>query len=614
MAEQILKTKIKLLVRSYEEWAAKDDVLLKGEVGFCTIEPLGDPGTNNNAAWSAPTVLFKVGTYDGVNESTKKKFSELKWASALAADVHTWAKMSEKDFLDYLEEKVKNTSLTNYYTKAEVDALLLTNSTNDKAYADGVAATAKSEAIAAAAADATTKAGTAEANAKAHAESFANNLNNAMDLRVDALEEHKDDYKDYADKAEADAIATAAADATAKAGAAESAAKAHAEEKVNALANGAVAANATAIATEKGRAEGEEARIEGLLDAYKTSNNAALDAVRQTAEAARTEDEVNGQIDAKITALNLATTYEPIGAEDRAKAYVDQKIGDADLGQYTTEQEVKDIVDTVIAGAVDGDTITGLANLVEYLHTHGGEAAEMGAAIDVLEGKVETIEGKPAYGITAGQISNWDGEVGAKALAGTKLDATTFTNYENAHKNDYTNAQVDAAIDADVAKAIEDEVARANGAYDAKGAAADAQAAAIADAAGKYETIGTAQGIVDGLKLGETYEPIGAENRAVATANGYTDEKVGALANGQVKTNKEAIEAINHTTTGIYAQAKAYADGLAVNYATAAQGVKADNALQEIEVGTGLKVSDKADNKQRVEIDDTVIFILDCNY
>lgn len=156
------------------------------------------------------------------------------------------------------------------------------------------------------------------------------------------------------------------------------------------------------------------------LAAYEQSNDAALAEVKATAEAARTEDEVNSQIDTKIAGLNLATTYEPVGAETRAKAYADGLISDANLAQYTTEQEVKDIVDGVIAGAVDGDTITGLANLVEYLNTHGGEAAEMGAAIDVLEGKVEVIEGKPAYGITATQVSNWDNEVGAKALAETK--------------------------------------------------------------------------------------------------------------------------------------------------------------------------------------------------
>jgi hypothetical protein len=67
----------------------------------------------------------------------------------------------------------------------------------------------------------------------------------------------------------------------------------------------------------------------------------------------------------------------------------------------------------------------------------------MATAIGVLEGKVEVIEEKPAYGITATQISNWDNEVGAKALAETKLDASAFTEYSNAHAGDYTNKQIE---------------------------------------------------------------------------------------------------------------------------------------------------------------------------
>lgn len=161
-------------------------------------------------------------------------------------------------------------------------------------------------------------------------------------------------------------------------------------------------------------------KVSDDLAAYIKSNDSALAGVKTTAEAARTEDEVDSQIDAKIAVLNLADTYEPIGAETRAKGYVDSKLEEANLAQYTTEQEVKDIVDAVVTGAVDGDTITGLANLVDYINTHGGEAAEMASAIDVLEGQVKVIEETPAYDITPTQISNWDSEVGAKQLAESK--------------------------------------------------------------------------------------------------------------------------------------------------------------------------------------------------
>lgn len=41
---------------------------------------------------------------------------------------------------------------------------------------------------------------------------------------------------------------------------------------------------------------------------------------------------------------------------------------------------------------------------------------------------------------------------------------------------------------------------------------------------------------------------------------------------------------------------------------------KADNALQQVEVGTGLTVTTKAENKQTINIDESIVFILDCNY
>ena len=102
------------------------------------------------------------------------------------------------------------------------------------------------------------------------------------------------------------------------------------------------------------------------------------------------------------------------------------------------------------------------------------------------------------------------------------------------------HAVISKEIDDDVKAAIDAEVLRANAAYDEAGAAAAAQAAAIADAAGKYETQGTAQGIVDGLKLAETYEPIGAETRAIAAAKTETQNQIAALNISQYETSAHA--------------------------------------------------------------------------
>ena len=109
MAVKELQTRIALKYDSYENWTkeqpegsavGKNLVLLAGEIGICEI-----PSANNDSR-VAPTVLFKVG--DGT-----KKFHELPWASAKAADVYGWAK-SETVVLDGEVIKFKTGDTVNH--------------------------------------------------------------------------------------------------------------------------------------------------------------------------------------------------------------------------------------------------------------------------------------------------------------------------------------------------------------------------------------------------------------------------------------------------------------------------------------------------------------------
>lgn len=178
-------------------------------------------------------------------------------------------------------------------------------------------------------------------------------------------------------------------------------------------------------------AAGTAAGLIAGLDAEKSS-----DAVEAGKGIQVTVKEVDGKIDEVTVSGNYDNLYDAKGAaataESNAKGYadglisaevtrsnkyVDDKFADANLAQYTTEQEVKDIVDGVIAAAVEGDAIDNLTELVEYLNTHEGVATQMATDIGTLKTKVQTIEGKPAYGIENADITNWDNEIGAKALA-----------------------------------------------------------------------------------------------------------------------------------------------------------------------------------------------------
>ena len=270
----------------------------------------------------------------------------------------------------------------------------------------------------------------------------------------------------------------------------------------------------------------------------------ALNGVKATAEAAAVKTEVEAALALKAdkSVVEAMYTNDQIdGFVAGAKSYADGLITEANLDQYTTEQEVKDIVDGVIKTATSKETLDSLVELVEYIDTHSGDAINMATAIGVLEGKVDVIEKKPAYGISSGDISNWntvketvDTNKATWDLAGTALQAADLNGY-----------------------ALETYVDKAE---------ADAVAEAARDAAAKYETIGTAQGIVDALKLGETYEPIGAETRAKS----YTDTEISDFNTetvAPIAARVKAIEDAPYATAATVATAKQEAIDTAKEYA-----------------------------------------------
>lgn len=107
--EKILNTRIQLKYDTLENWNASTFNLKKGEVAVVEVPTV-------EGATLQP-IMFKVGIGD-------KKFSDLDWVSAKAADVYGWAKKSQTDFETYVKGLINTDLLTAYYTKTETDALL----------------------------------------------------------------------------------------------------------------------------------------------------------------------------------------------------------------------------------------------------------------------------------------------------------------------------------------------------------------------------------------------------------------------------------------------------------------------------------------------------------
>ena len=82
MAEKTLKTRILVKYDTFANWTEKNPILKAGELAVATI---ASGKTQTVGSVDTPQVLIKVG--DGTNH-----YNDLKFASGLAADVHSWAK------------------------------------------------------------------------------------------------------------------------------------------------------------------------------------------------------------------------------------------------------------------------------------------------------------------------------------------------------------------------------------------------------------------------------------------------------------------------------------------------------------------------------------------
>ena len=84
MAEKTFKNvRFQFKYDTYENWTTKNPVLKKGEIAIATIP------SNQDGVQNAPSVLIKVG--DGTSN-----YTTLKFVSGLAADVYGWAKAEKK--------------------------------------------------------------------------------------------------------------------------------------------------------------------------------------------------------------------------------------------------------------------------------------------------------------------------------------------------------------------------------------------------------------------------------------------------------------------------------------------------------------------------------------
>lgn len=203
---------------------------------------------------------------------------------------------------------------------------------------------------------------------------------------------------------------------------------------------------------------------------------------------------------------------------------------------------------------------------------------EVKAITDKLDGE-DTVEGSVKAQIKALK-TEIEGQITASEYDDTEIKKSIKANTDAIG---VLNGTGEGSVDKKVADAVASIVADAPAAYDTLKEISDWISTHTSDASAMNSSIQTNKTDIANLaKLVGTL-PEGEDS---ATIVAYIDKKVGSV---------DFSSAIATAKSEAISEANKYADGLAKNYATAEQGVKADTALQEADI-TDLK-ADVAANK-----------------
>ena len=363
-----LKTRIALKYDSYTSWTTspgKDLILLKGEIGICEI-PNTDPGKSE--ATTAPTVLFKIG--DG-----EKKFSELNWASAKAADVFNWAKAQTVEyntadkkiyFKDAKNTTVHSIDLTSLATVATTDGLeaRITNLESSIGGGDGSGGTSLSGQISALGARLDIIEGESDGSIKKAAADTLASAKAYTDEKTADIDTIKTDISDLETTVNGHTASIAANDAAIKKNAADIIAG---DQAIKNIIGGSYSATNTV-----------HAAIEGAKTAINNVSN-ALTAL-ETGQVTANKDDIatlNSGLAAEKTAREaIGKRLEPIEAFFVA---ADKDSGSAEAG------DLHEALDT-------------LKEIQDYITTDGAAAAEMVSNISANAEAISSLQATVSTG------------------------------------------------------------------------------------------------------------------------------------------------------------------------------------------------------------------------
>ena len=647
--EKTLNTRVKLRYDVYENWLANDPVLMAGELALATVAVKQTGNVEH-----VPSVLIKCG--DGTH-----KYSELDYVFAKAADVISACK-SESALTTFINNVIANAgiatseamnALAKRVTTAEGEIDALQGLVGEKSVSDQIQTAITNLNLA------NTYAAKSHTHTKAEITDFAHThamteVTGLTDAIADAKKAGTDantaleSYKvtnNAAVKANADAItAINAADTGILAQA-----KAYADGKdaaITAAKNAADAAQADVDALELkvGTVPADKTVVQMISDAQtaatyddtqiKKDIKANADDIAAL-EVLVGDTAVATQIENKIAALNLATTYEAKGAAAAVKTELVGK--DADTADSATIAGAKKYADSLDA-AMD----TRVDALEAAIGAGGSVAAQITAEIQKLDKEDAAVAGQyvsavsEADGIitvTRAALPDYTEVYDAKGAAAQALtDAKGYADGLNTAMDtrmDVAEGKLTTLIGSDADKSVRtianeelaaqlipegakeslntlQEIATWIQDHPDDAAAMNAAIDALQTKVGDTSVSAQITAAIDALKIGDYAKAadLTAAVGRIATLEGKAHEHANkALLDTYTQTEANLADAVakKHAHTNA-AELDKFADG---------DKAKLDTAVQTVTAGTGLKAT-KTGTDVAVDIDDAVTFIFDC--
>ena len=306
----------------------------------------------------------------------------------------------------------------------------------------------------------------------------------------------------------------------------------------------------TAVATEKSRAEGVESGLDTRIGAVESDIEYFFKDALKDEEGVQAYKDTLKEIQDYIA--SDATAAGEMTASIKANADAIDAI-EADYLKAADKTELQGKIDA----KASTETVNGINGRLQTVEEKIDNKAET-SVVTELSGKVTTLEGK----VDVAKVS--------EAIAAGVTEAKGHTNTEIGKLSEVYDAKGAAGTAESNAKAYAKEYADGlAGNYDVKGAASSALTDAKAyadglatnyDAAGAADTaLESAKGYADSLAV--NYDAAGSANTALTNAKTYTNEEIAKL-----DKTYEKIGVAETKANAALDSAKAYADGLAVNY------------------------------------------------